>query len=230
MSNKNHFVTVPATTLPNGVTVPAFRVGQYLCSNVDGLAVVSPTEKPWVEIDYPTARAVCALAGGALITELQYLAIAFDIVGQGINWTGGKVGEGTVFQGLCWDNVDEAQAGDFEPSNTEERRWHQLSNGERVFDFAGNAYSWVVDDVQGNADGLVAEPFASDSPSITTAPYPSMANGMGWRPDAGRNWSGHALMRGGCWGDEDDAGVFYLNRAYPGHRYGNVGFRCTKPA
>ena len=60
------------------------------------------------------------------------------------------------------------------------------------------------------------------------APYPSMEKGMGWRPDAGTNWSGHALVRGGCWDSGSRAGAFNLNGDWPDYRYGYVGFRCTK--
>jgi hypothetical protein len=229
MSKNSLFVAVPSIILPNGVTVPSFQVGQYLCAKgEDGAAVVSATAAPWVRINYAEAGQACEATGGKLITELQYLAIAHDIAAQDINWTGGRVGAGCVFQGLYKDNVDGAQPGDFVSSDEDERRWHQLSNGEKVFDFAGNAYSWVFDDVQGDERGLVAKAFAEDSPSIATAPFPCMENGMGWRPDAGANWSGGALVRGGYWDGGDSAGVFYLYLDWPDRRGDVVGFRCTK--
>ncbi|MBC7860316.1 MAG: hypothetical protein H7Z39_16405 [Burkholderiaceae bacterium] len=227
----NAFVTVPETTLPGGQVVPSFQVGQYLCAKGPmGIPQVAAMSQPWVEINYAEARQACAAAGLSLITELQALAIAHDIVNQGINWAGGAVGEGKVFQGLHKGSVNSAQHGDFVSDNPEERRWHQLSNGARVFDFAGNAYSWVFDDVQGDEQGLIAKPFADDSPSIATAPYPSMENGMGWRPDAGADWSGNALVRGGCWNDGDCAGAFLLDDGWPDLRRDDVGFRCTKPS
>jgi len=68
----------------------------------------------------------------------------------------------------------------------------------------------------------------ADSPSLTTAPYPSQEKGMGWRPDGERNWSGTALVRGGFWYSGSGAGVFYLDFDYPENRNGGVGFRCTK--
>ncbi len=230
VATDNVFVTVPESTV-SGVIVPAFQVGQYLVGkSVIDTPVINGNSQPWVDISYTEARSACVLAGMSLLTELQALAIAQDIVAQPINWTGGAVGEGKVFQGLHKGTVDEAQAGTFESPYAEERRWHELSNGERIYDFAGNAYSWIFDDVQGNPDGIVAKPFATVSPSIALAPYPSREFGMGWRPSAKADWSGGALMRGGYWSDGDRAGVFRLNYAYPGHRDDNVGFRCTKPA
>lgn len=225
----NQFVTVPDVTLPNGMIVPSFEVGQYLCGQGPmELPVVNALATPWVRVNYAEAGQACERAGLRLITELRYLAIAHDIAGQAINWTGGAVGQGHIFQGLHTGSVDEAQHGDFVSDNPNERRWHELSNGQRVYDFAGNAYSWVFDNVQGDGKGLVAQAFAADSASIATAPFPSKEKGMGWRPSAGRDWSGFALVRGGFWHDEDYAGVFRLDYDSPDYRYDLVGFRCTK--
>lgn len=225
----NAFIIVPEMTLPNGQIVPSFSVGQYLCSKGPmDVPQVNALTSPWVEINYGEARHACKSAGLSLITELQALAIAHNIASQDINWTGGKVGVGAVFQGLHLGSVDAAQPGGFVSDDPAERRWHELSNGARIFDFAGNAYTWVFDDVQGDEHGLIAKPFAEDSPSIATAPYPSMENGMGWRPRAGSNGSGLALVRGGCWNGGDNAGVFSLYRDWPDGRDDRVGFRCTK--
>ena len=76
------FITVPAVTLPNGVTVPSFQIGQYICAKgEDGKAIVSATAAPWVEINFADSKDACLAAGCNLITELQALAIAHDIVG-----------------------------------------------------------------------------------------------------------------------------------------------------
>lgn len=228
MSNQNNFVTVPEVTLPNGVVVPPFEVGQYFCSKgEDGKAAVTAGGVPWVRINYAEARQACADAGFKMLTELQALAIASDVSQQDANWTGGKVGVGSLIQGLRNDTVDEAQRGEYVPGE-DERRMFVLSNGQTISDVAGNIYSWIFDDVQGDENGLVARAFAEDSPSITTAPYPSMDKGMGWYPVAGHDWSGLALLRGGYWGGGDYAGVFSLGSDWPGVRVGIVGFRCTK--
>lgn len=245
MANRDLFISVPQITLSGGIVVPPFRVGQYLCTpgephpagvrsceigdRVARAAAVRANRKPWVRINYWEARAACAAADYALLTELQALALAWDVSQQDINWTGGKVGQGELFRGLHADSVDCVQPGTFEPAREGERRWLQLSNGKRIYDLAGNAYSWIYDDVQGDEDGLVARAFAEDSLSIRTAPHPSMECGMGWRPNAGTNWSGIALVRGGYWNSGPDAGVFYLGYDWPDLGGGRVGFRCTQP-
>ena len=227
-STTDLFITVPKVTLPNGTIVPSFRVGQYVCTReLDDRCAVTAEGVPWVEVSYHEAREACAKAGYALITELQWLAIAFDAANQDFNWTGGKVGEGDLFQGIRNGNVDSAKRGLFEPADTTERRWLTLSNGECICDLNGNVYQWVFDDVQGDANGIIARNFAKDSPSITTAPYPSFTKGMG--DYAVWNWSGYALIRGGYWDSEAYAGAFRLGGGGPDRRSDGVGFRCTQP-
>ncbi|MFT3758468.1 hypothetical protein [Thauera sp.] len=215
-------IDVPETTLPNGRVVPAFRIDRsHATRRADG--------RPWVRINYHEAIAAAAAAGGALIAETQALAIAHQIAQQPENWTGGAVGAGKIFQGLHKGAVTEVQLPGYESDDPEERRWHVLANGARIYDFAGHLFSWVADDVQGDENGLVARAFAEDSPSITTAPHARMEKGMGWYPPAGRDWSGNALLRGGYWDGVALAGVFGLGYGWPAYRGGDVGFRCTYP-
>jgi formylglycine-generating enzyme required for sulfatase activity len=229
-ADTNLFVTVPETILPNGYVVPAFQVGQYYCAKgTDGKATINAEGKPWVNVNYADARAACAAIGGALLTESQALALAWNVSQVAANWSGGAVGIGNLMMGLHKGTVYSAQAGSFMSKDVEERRGFQLTNGETVFDVAGNVYGWIFDDIQGDENGIVANAFAEDSPSIKTAPFPSCTQGMGWIPPAGRNWSSLALIRGGCWCSAAFAGVFRLNYDWPGYRYDDVGFRCTKP-
>jgi len=223
------FVTVPETMLPNGLVVPEFQVAAYLTGkSEDDELVINDQATPWTDISYYDAKSTATDAGYQLITETQYLALAHNIANQDINWTGGKVGEGSLLQGLRDGEHDEAQPVSVGPDEGNERRWMQLSNGARIWDVAGNAYSWVHDDVQGNDEGLIAKPFAEDSPSITTAPAPSMKQGVGWYPSAGSDWSGDALVRGGCWSSGDRAGAFRLDLVWPDNGSDGIGFRCTK--
>lgn len=223
----NEFIQVPSIALPNGAVVPAFKIGKFLSScGPAGMIQINAENAPWVNVNYHEAMEACGAAGYNLLTELKALAIAYDISQQDINWTGGKVGEGSIYQGIHKGNVSSAQPGSYESTDPEERRWHQLSNGERIYDFAGNAFSWIFDDVQGDESGLSIK-ITADSLSLTVAPFPSEEKGMGWRPDGARDWSGRALVRGGCWNSGSDAGVFYLYGDWPGYRRDYVGFRCT---
>lgn len=224
----DHFVTVPETLLPTGQVVPAFQVAQYACSSQDGALVVSASGKPVVNISYREAKKQCAAAGLKMITELQYLAIAVNIASVAVNWTGGEVGNGALYQGIHKGNVNGPQGGSYESPDTSERRWHELSNGARVYDFAGNVFTWVHDDVQGDAEGLVKESIAKDSPSLSCSPAKSKQKGVGYIPDGPLHWSGIALVRGGYWFSVGYAGVFSLDHGGPDYAGGYVGVRCTK--
>ena len=223
----NKFITIPEVTLPNGTVVPSFMVGQFACGKgEDGKAVITAEAIPWVNINFKEAKVACAEIGGNAITERQWLAIAHDVATQDCNWTGGKVGVGSLFQGLRNDTVDEAQPGTYDSPDETEQRWLTLSNGERICDLNGNLYQWVFDDVQGDENGIIAHNFPKDSPSITTPQFPSRKNGMGdyevW------DWSGYALIRAGRWYSGSYAGVFNLGVVWPSYRLAYVGFRCTK--
>lgn len=228
-TSQNRFIPVPTTTLPNGLVVPAFHVAQFAASQgADGKVESTAEGTPWVNIDHADSRRACEESGFALITETQWLAIAWDAARQDCNWTGGAVGEGSLFQGLRDWSVDGAQPGTYEPEDKDKQNWLTLSNGQRIHGINGNVYQWIFDDVQGDENGVTAKPFAEDSASLL-APFPSMEKGMGWRPKAGADWSGDALIRGGCWDSASRAGAFCLLSDWPGGELGYVGFRCTHP-
>lgn len=222
---QNIFITVPEVTLPCGIVVPSFKVGQYAASKgSDGKVAVTADGVPWTRINYDDARRACEESGYRLITERQWLAIAWDASQQACNWTRGEIGKGKLFSGLRKGNVCSAQPGTYQPADPKERRWLTLSNGERICDVNGNVWQWVFDDIQGDQDGIVAKPVTADSPSLSTAPYPSLKNGMGWRPESGR--PGCASLRGGSWGSGSDAGVFALHLSVPrSDVYSYIGFR-----
>lgn len=222
------FIQVPETKLPNGLIVPAFKVAQHASSKGDdGKLCFDASSMPWVNINFFAAQDACKAAGYNMITETQWLAIAYNLSQQGCNWAGGVVGEGDLFQGIR--NGGGARPGDYVPTDSTERRWMTLSNGQKICDFNGNVFQWVFDDVQGDERGLIAKAFEAHSPSLTTAGYPSETHGVGYRPDAGRDWSGYALVRGGCWSSRGCAGVFRLDGGHPGFEYDDIGFRCTLP-
>jgi hypothetical protein len=228
--SENQFVTIPGRTLSNGLVVPSFMCGKYFSAiNADGKVIVTEAAVPKVRISYTAARKACADAGFGLLTLSQSTALALDVAGVAENWSGGQVGEGTLMQGLHLGTVNGAVAGTCVSKNEGERRGFKLSNGEMIFDVAGHLYTWLFDDIQGDEVGVVARAFAEDSPAVCAAPFPAEEKGMGWYPDAEDDWSGFALIRGGCWYSCSDAGVFRLNRDSPDYGSVSVGFRCTKP-
>jgi hypothetical protein len=224
------FVAVAPTTLACGKTVPAFAVSRWLAARGrDGRVLLSETAAPWVNIGYRAARAACFESSLQLLTESQSLAIAHDLARQPINWSGGAVGVGKLFQGLHRSGFDRPQAACMPSAHQSERRWHMLSNGQIIVDIAGNAFNWVFDDIQGDGEGLVARAFAEDSPTVSEAPGATMEHGLGWWPRRGCGWHGRALARGGSWSSQEGSGLFTVIDERPRAERPYIGFRCTLP-
>lgn len=226
----DNFATIPQTTLPGGLVVPAFRVSKFLASAGENRPILlDGSGSPMVDVTYHQARELAAQAGFELIKESQALSLAWNLSQVARNWISGTVGDGDMYQGLHLDldDVDEVYPFNFVSPDARERRNFVLADGSEVMDPTGNAYSWVFDDIQGDKDGIIARAFAADSPSITTAPFPSRTHGIGWQPGVGSDWSSGALVRGGYWCSGSDAGVFRLNYVWPDGGRSSVGFRCT---
>ena len=227
---QNQYITVPGRTLCNGVFVPEFKVMAYPAAMGEaGVPVSVPDLKPWVNVSYYRAKEVSEKAGLGLLRESQAIALIHDIIEQPENWIGGKVGKGRLYGGLHKGSVSGPQAGNYEPSDPEERTWYVLSNGQRIYHWSGNVWQWIFDDLHGDVTGVIAKAFEKGDPSITW-PYKSKQQGVGWYPGVGENWSGDAPIRGGSWGNGADAGAFCLGDFTPTNS-GNhaVGFRCTRP-
>src|ERR1700739_13374 len=116
------FILVPARTLKfaDGTErdVPQFYVANRKCSKGDdGKIVIDAARAPWTNINYLDSIKACEAVGQKLLTGDQAISIALDIAEQDINWTGGKVGEGKVYQGLHKGTVRGAQVGTYESPN-----------------------------------------------------------------------------------------------------------------
>jgi hypothetical protein len=227
------FIRVPRRVIPlkhgQELIVDEFYVAERKAGQgTDGKMAHDVALKPWVNITLAEMKKAAADSGYKLLTGKQHLSLALDIASQDINWTGGKVGEGKIYQGLHRGTVSGPVDGNYESPHADERRWHQLSTGERIYDFAGHVFEALIDDLYGNANGLLTkESFGADSPYLTVPPYGVQEKGTGYRPPAGCDWSSIALFRGGFWCSDGLAGVFSLLYWSPGSRGGYVGFRCT---
>lgn len=228
MKITNKFIPVPETRLPGGLVVPAFEVGQFLCCPGGEGPVIVPDRPPMTLISYHAAIEACRNRGWTLITETQWLAIAWDVCHQPENWSGRKYGQGKLKQGIRKGSTARPLSGLYQTHDPAEDRWKMLSNGHGICDFGGNASSWVFDDLQGDVDGS-GRTIDIDSPSLTTAPFERMTAGMGWRPDDHREIAGRALTRGGSWRSGKDAGAFHLWFSPLVCAFLGVGFRATRP-
>lgn len=238
------FVVVPETVLPNGEVVESFLVSQFLCTpgkiNMQSGASFSLGKRqaasighgiPWTNITFFDAKKACEASGYSLLTERQWLAIAWNCTAVDANWTGGKRGKGNLIQGLIGGEIAQPQPISYTVDLPHCRRWLLLSNDELIFDFGGNAEHWVFDDIHGDQDGLVAPEWIDKDDISFQAPARPKQRGTGWRPnpEIGHPCKRMALVRGGCWSSSMGGGIFALTDAAPMYAHLNRGFRCTKP-
>jgi hypothetical protein len=136
---------------------PPYHVYSNSTQNCTGnLSVVStPNGYPITNIAEIDAKKYCASLGGHLITNDEWMTIAYNVVNQGNNWSGGSVGNGAVYIGhsdSSPNNASQASNDDTQGyfgtdgpvsgggtgSNTTQKRTLSLSNGSVIWDFAGN--------------------------------------------------------------------------------------------
>lgn len=257
----NSAVTPENTTCPTGyIGVPAlppytvryFCVAKYEMKNDGyGTAVSQAALTPWLDMDRPTARSKCQALGAGydLISNDQWQTIARNIAGVASNWSGGEVASGELSRGHTDNSPANALAAavDTDPCNGtgqtcststwgSQRRTHTLSNGNVIWDLAGNAWEWVTNDsnVSNGANGYISTMSAGDirqtrygaaegtlCASPSTAPYCGMGYGY-------VNYAIGTVLRGGCWGPTTNGGVFaaYLNNS-TALASASIGFRCV---
>lgn len=152
-----------------------FCVMKYEAKN-DGSsnAVSQASGTPWVSINRANAidRATAACSGCHLISEAEWLTLAYNVMSVPSNWSGGSVGTGYIYGGHVYNNpgtplaastddtdgLNGITGGTGSSSNLNSRRTLTLTNGEVIWDVSGNVYEWV------NADLAVGQPgYASDS-------------------------------------------------------------------
>lgn len=97
------------------------------------------------------ATQLCEARGLSLPTDLQWRSLAFELASVEGNWTGGSVGQGSLFQGhsqgspsraLATGLLTEKTAGIDGPGPASSRVM-RLSSGAPVWDVAGNLPEWV---------------------------------------------------------------------------------------
>jgi hypothetical protein len=231
-----------------------FCVAQFEMKNVGGVATSQAALAPWVSITQSAAKTACTSLGAGfdLISNPEWMTIAHEIEKGATNWTSGVVGTGTLFRGHSGNNPSSliAVSDTTDPFSNivspelERRRTFTLSNGQVIWDFAGNAWEWVDWSLGG---GLTLGPINCNN-SWMQLPAVSCAGlaAADYMPDnpAGNNPtlydSRHALgqvyggtdgtaIRGGYFAYANNGGVFAL---VLGNNSGltfatNTGFRCV---
>ena len=202
-----------------------------------------------------------------LISNTQWMVIARNLEGVRANWSGGIVGSGILNRGhsdgspaqILEHSPDDLNAysgtgdgavgskpwdqwGSMPDPGADQKRTHMLSNGELIWDFSGNVWQWVRDDIStlgvdftGVTNDLDVSVLTGTNQMIfgtgLTLSSPSTKNLGRFVVPASANaatLSGAAFARGGAFDSNDAAGLYAANLSFnPSIVSDRVGFRCV---
>jgi hypothetical protein len=203
---------------------------------------------PWVNISQTTAIAnspnVAGCTGCHLITEAEYMTVAQNVLSVASNWSGAAVGSGYIPRGNS--NSSAAMDGTTDLTGVNKRTL-TLTNGQVIWDLAGNVWEWTAGTVAGGQPGISGAswnwrewPNVTTNGSLVVNPFPSgtgLSGASTWNStqDIGQIYSNsddsglYGFFRGGAWTYGGYAGVLTLNLSYgPGNTNNSVGFRVSR--
>ena len=225
-----------------------FCVMKYEAKNVGGVATSQASSSPWAYITQYDATMKCRSLGDGfnLISNDQWMTVSTNIANQASNWSGSSVGSGALNRGRSNTSNSNSLAATAGEGSGVEKRTHTLSNGEVIWDMAGNLNEWTsyYDPNNKPTAATGSEYYVSNSDRATgTTEHPltefisqegidgnwSRNEGTGALYSNSTDGSGGAFRRGGYWDDGTGAGVFAagLNSDSSASSTG-VGFRCVR--
>lgn len=245
------YVFVPKNTT---YTASDFCVAKYEMKNDGyGTPVSVAAGTPWAALDRPTARAKCQSLGSGydMISNDQWQTIARNIAGVASNWSTGTLYSGELNRGHS-DNdpantlaasTDDTSGNCSGTNNTcssstwnSQRRTFNLSNGNVIWDFAGNAYEWVSND-SNVSNGTNAYASSVTDGSIRQTRYGAATASICGTPNGGSfcgmgglyvDYNSGGVARGGFYGGDIATGVFAVTLQAPtSYTDTNAGFRCV---
>lgn len=216
---------------------------------------------PWTQISQTDAKLECASLGENyhLITNSEWMTIAHNIENVNSNWSSGIVNSGTLNRGhsdnnpanVCdsvLENVDTNCSTSGGSGWNTQKRTHTLSNGEILWDFSGNVWSWSDWQVtfankaysSGSCDPKAAVVTFCEWTEIDIYPNDIMKPST-WQAANSTLKSTHGIglytagtaepggvHRGGDFGGISSPGIFALSLfLIPSTVAANVGFRCV---
>ena len=232
-----------------------FCIAKYEMKNDAGTAKSQAAGSPWVSISQTSAitAASDACSGCHLITEAEWLTVAHNVLNVGSNWSGGSVGSGYIYGGhndnapanaLAASSDGDGYSGTGNTSGSNQLRTLTLSNGEVIWDLAGNVWEWTAGQTSGGQPGAAGYAWrewnaVEGTGSLSPNPFPSFgtAAASGWTGTngIGRLYSdsvqtaARGFRRGGNWNNGSHAGVFTLNLSNaPSSAGANIGFRAAR--
>lgn len=193
-------------------------------------------------------------SGCHLITEAEWMTIAQNVLAVASNWSGGVVGtgyiysghnDGTPYNGLVADSNDtNGYTGTGQSSPSTQRRTLTLTNGEVIWDFAGNVWEWTSGQMTGGQPSGMASSANYEWTTVSggtfaTNPYPSgtglsgssswnSANGIGKIYGLTSDATLRGFIRGGAWTIGTSTGVLMLRVSnVPSNTDSSIGFRVA---
>ena len=237
-----------------------FCVMKYEAKQADSITPISRAAgMPWVNINQNDAatysKNVAGCAGCHLITEAEWLTIAQNVLSVPGNWSTGTVGSGYIYSGHNDNAPANALAADSNDANGyagetntggNQRRTLMLTNGQVIWDMAGNDYEWTSGTLTNGQPGIIGETgygwkewnSTNVAGSLSPSPFPSYANpaagswgssqGIGLLCSYNTDVGLRGFIRGGSWYFANYAGVFMLNLTNsPDLTHNTVTFRVA---
>lgn len=255
-----NFIPVPGSSTYG--TEGGFCVMKYEATDVGGVATSQAAGTPWVSISQFDAitESQGACAGCKLITEAEWLTIAQNIMLVDSNWSGGSVGTGYIYTGHVGNDPNSPLAASSDDNDNlfgitgstgssaglNNIRTLTLSNGEVIWDFAGNTWEWTSGTATTGKPGNTAAGnnyrnwnVLEVTGSLDPNPLPSFAysgasnwdssNGIGRIYSSSTDVSTRGFMRGGLWNSGSNGGIYAVYLGYfPGQTSTATSFRATQ--
>lgn len=208
---------------------------------------------PVTNVSKTTATTYCQSLGAHLITNSEWQTVAWNAQGVATNWSGGVVGSGNMGRGNS--NGSAAQVASADDANGNygvaadftHRRTQLLSNGQTIWDLAGNVYEWNSDTVAG-----VNQPYSNPPTLFSYREFTAIVgwgtlgqqgagpSNLAWNSTQGigkiMSWDGtanatvYSIFRGGNWGDGTAAGIEMANMQNTSafNPAPSLSFRCAR--
>ena len=246
-----YWVRVPGNTLYNTRTFCVMKYEAKIKGQDNGNVAYSssyepesrPGGTPWVNISQTNAKNECQSIGAHLVTEDEWLTIVRNIELQPINWSGGQIGSGYIPRGNS--NSSAAMDGT-NPLSGINQRTLTLSNGEVIWDIAGNVWDWTDATILGKDEpkGAVNPAFGwyeysnlysygTFSPERLLPLNPSWNSTQGYgkiyTSGVATDLSTYSFCRGSNWAYGSSAGALSLALdTAPSAAVSFIGFRCAR--
>ena len=255
------FIVVPGNST---FSTTDFCVMKYEAKNVSGVATSQASGTPWVSITQTSAisTATAACTGCHLMTEPEWMTLAANVLSVSSNWSGGSVGSGYIYSGHNDNSPANSLAASTDDtdgyngtgnSSGNQRRTLTLTNGEVIWDMAGNVWEWTSQALTASNIGVSGDTGFSwrewnngslsfgNLPSISRSGAIAAVSGLAsitsWNSSNGigqvySNYADNivrALVRGGGYADGVRVGILTLGlHVTPSYASTGISFRVAR--